>query len=208
MHDDVQWIKNGWIHRNRILVNGQPQYLSFPVQAGSSLADIRDRRLSDDLPGFAARAHRQLAAAYARAPRRDETLALFDRCLSGPERDVTDVAERSLQACNAALGLSTPIVRSSALDKDPATRGQDRVLEVLRVVGATHYLNPIGGLALYDRPSFAARGIRLDFLRALPCPYPQPGTSEFVPFLSILDLLMCNATAALPAQLAAFDLVG
>ena len=58
-------------------------------------------------------------------------------------------------------------------------------------VGATRYVNPIGGLELYSKGAFAARGIELLFLRSHPLEYAQYG-ADFVPQLSILDVLMFN----------------
>ena len=72
---------------------------------------------------------------------------------------------------------------------------------VAGVLGATTYLNPPGGLDLFDPAAFDAEGCALRFLRWTPQPYPQlrPG---FEPGLSILDQLMMVDPAEIRAQLA------
>jgi hypothetical protein len=80
------------------------------------------------------------------------------------------------------------------------------VLEICRVVGASHYINPIGGIDLYDKRQFAANGLQLSFLSARSVPYPQAGPPEFVPFLSIIDVMMFNSLQNISGLLKEFDL--
>jgi hypothetical protein len=43
-------------------------------------------------------------------------------------------------------------------------RGQDRILEVVRLLGGTRYINAPGGRDLYDAAEFERRGVKLEFL--------------------------------------------
>jgi hypothetical protein len=54
------------------------------------------------------------------------------------------------------------------------------------------YINPIGGLDIYEASAFSAHGIELRFLRARPFEYRQFG-KPFVPWLSIIDVMMFNS---------------
>jgi hypothetical protein len=56
---------------------------------------------------------------------------------------------------------------------DHALTGQDKVLALCEALGATTYINPIGGVELYSGEDFAARGIELAFLPPLPLEYAQ-----------------------------------
>ena len=53
------------------------------------------------------------------------------------------------------------------------------------------YVNPSGGADLYDRAEFASQGVDLRFIRSRPIEYEQFG-APFVPWLSIIDVLMFN----------------
>jgi hypothetical protein len=77
---------------------------------------------------------------------------------------LVDYLEAQIFAACAFLEATPRIVRSSRLDVAPELRAQDRVLEILRLVGATDYVNAPGGLGLYDADAFAARGLSLNFL--------------------------------------------
>ena len=62
------------------------------------------------------------------------------------------------------------------------------------VLGASKYINPLGGLEIFRPDEFAAAGIELSFLRADLKPYPQK-RNGFVPELSIIDVMMWNSVA-------------
>jgi hypothetical protein len=81
------------------------------------------------------------------------------------------------------------MVVSSSLGVDRQLRGEERVLATCSEVGASEYVNPIGGLELYNESSFSDRGIRLSFLRSRLTPYEQYA-APFVPALSIVDAMM------------------
>lgn len=204
LYDDVQWIKGGWIHRNRILSRGEPKYLTFPIAPAPFPSRICDRRLGDSIPAFRAEATRLLADSYRGAPQLAAGLALFESCLvhAESERDFVAFAEHALRTCADFLGITTPMIRSSALPQTPGLSGQDRVLDIVQAAGGSVYINSIGGRALYDAPSFAARGIELQFLQAMPAPYPQFGEA-FVPSLSIIDVVMFNSKARIKELLTA-----
>jgi hypothetical protein len=71
---------------------------------------------------------------------------------------------------------------------------------ICSAIGASHYLNPIGGAALFDLATFAARRVTLQFAEVAPLTY-QPYRGEFVENLSILDVLMWNEPAIVAAAL-------
>ncbi|MDO5765703.1 MAG: WbqC family protein, partial [Elusimicrobiales bacterium] len=70
-------------------------------------------------------------------------------------------------------------------------KGKDKVLHICNKLGATEYFNAVGGQELYDKAEFAAHGIKLYFLQTNAITYKQ-FKGEFVPNLSILDVMMFN----------------
>ena len=191
LYDDVAYSKNGWVNRNRILLDGQVHYLTVPVRAGLG-TPIRETPV-DDRPGLVRKLRAKLAAGYAKAPHRDAGLALFDEALpelDGAPRSIGDVARRSVLAAARLLRLPAAIVPSSTVYGNGGLRSVERVLDICRREGATEYCNAPGGRALYDPAVFAKAGLRLTFLQPGLPPYPQRGVAEFVPGLSILDVVM------------------
>ena len=79
-----------------------------------------------------------------------------------------DYIVRLLECAVAWLGLPWNVIRSSSLDLPASLRGQDRILEIARRLGARRYVNPPGGRDLYDAAAFAGAGIELRFLPEYP----------------------------------------
>lgn len=104
--------------------------------------------------------------------------------LREPEREIlailrdiggmpVDYIERLLHSIVSYLGLKWEVVRSSTLGVPDSLRGQDRIIEIARRLGATSYVNSPGGRSLYDTRAFEEVGIELRFL----ADYPGPSTS-------------------------------
>lgn len=55
-------------------------------------------------------------------------------------------------------------MRSSSFGISPDLHGQDRILEIVRRVGARRYVNAPGGGSLYSQDAFAEAGVELRFL--------------------------------------------
>ena len=89
------------------------------------------------------------------------------------------------------LGITTEIRISSGIAIDHDLKNQDKVLALCEAVGASTYVNAIGGMELYSKETFREKGIELKFIQSKPFEYPQFGDA-FVPWLSIIDVMMFN----------------
>lgn len=192
--DDVAFIQKGWVNRNRILVGQQAHLFTIPLAGSSQNRLIKDISLLPDL-----RTRRKLLAtieqAYRGASEFEQVFPLLTELLHAPESDLTTLVLDSLARIQAHLGQPLPtIVRSSAINKDPQLTGQERILALCQALGATEYVNMLGGAALYSAADFAGRGIALRLLQPTLTPYAQ-GSAAFVPGLSIIDVLMHNSPA-------------
>ena len=70
-------------------------------------------------------------------------------------------------------------------------KNQDKVLALCEALGAKTYVNAIGGMELYSKDDFQARNIELKFIKPKPFEYAQ-FSNEFIPWLSIIDVMMFN----------------
>ena len=190
VYDNIKYTKKGWINRNRFLSNGSDALFSLPLKKDSDYLDVVDREIS---PDFAPdKLLNQLKEAYRKAPHLDDTLGLLRSALIQEERNLFRFLKHALEQTCRHIGIRTPFVTSSTLSIDHALQGQDKVIALCHAVGANAYVNPIGGTALYNQADFAQAGIELRFLRSTLKPYRQ-FAEEFVPGLSILDVLMFNS---------------
>lgn len=190
LYDNIKYTKKGWINRNRYLRNGAPAILSLPLKGDSDYLDVRQRTIS---AGFDRRSLlNRMAQAYRRAPMFAEVFPLIEAAVLKDEPNLFRYIHHSLTALLGYLGISTRIVPSSAVPIDHSLRRQEKVLALCRQVGATTYVNAIGGRELYSPDAFGAQGIELQYLRSSPIEYKQ-FQHDFVPQLSIIDVLMFNA---------------
>lgn len=198
VYDNIQYTKAGWINRNRLLRDGADAMFTLPLRKGADHLDVVEREIS---PSFRPdKLLNQFREAYRRAPQAAPTLALMEDLVGCPERNLFHFIHHSLLAVCRHLGIGTEIVVSSRLPIDHSLRGQEKVLALCAAAGADEYLNAIGGQALYSREAFRERGIALHFLRAKPREYPQFGR-PFVPWLSILDVMMFNSVETIRARM-------
>lgn len=193
IYDRIKYTKKGWINRNRFLLNGSDAMFSLPLKKGSDALNVVERELASDFDR--GKLLGQFAGAYRHAPHFAQTMALMEVIIRHPDDNLFGYIHHSLTALCAHLALQTEIRVSSTLSFDNQLKGQDKVVAICQATGAQHYINSIGGTELYAKPDFAARGIELQFLKSRPFEYPQFG-QPFVPWLSILDVLMFNPVEA------------
>jgi hypothetical protein len=200
--DDVQYIQRGWVNRNRILLNGEPTYITLPLEKAHLTANINERVLAD-MATASNKMLGQLHAAYRKAPHYQETRALFEEVLALPARNLGEFLFQSLQCVCAYLDIKTALVLSSAIHEvgEITGSGLTRILAMCQEQQATMYINAIGGRELYRQEDFAAQGMDLRFIAMDNIEYSQGSESAFVPYLSIIDVLMYNGKEATQAML-------
>lgn len=206
IYDDAQWMKGGWINRNRILVEGAPRYFTLPVAKTTHTQRINERCFADDVDIHKKKILRQLAFSYCRAPFFDEILSLVKDCFGEPQRDVSRLLVSCLERCCDYLGIDTPMTMASDVESPTDLAGENKVIHISRTLGANHYVNPAGGASLYSGSRFASAGLQLSFLHTLELRYPQFDGRKFQPSLSIIDVLMFNTPEQVLALLQRYRL--
>lgn len=191
VYDDIQFTKKGWINRNRYLMNGTDNVFSIPLKKASDYLNVVDRELSDTANDDLAKQLRKIESAYKKAPYFSEVIPLIKECFTYDEKNLFHYIYHSILTITRALDITTEIVVSSSLGVSTDLRGQERVIETCKRLQATDYINPIGGKTLYDPADFSVKGIKLHFQNVEPYIYPQ-FADDFLPHLSILDVLMFN----------------
>lgn len=202
--DDVQYIKRSWINRNQVLVNGQAKLITFPLRKGSQTDLINQRQLCDDLEQETLL--KMLERCYAKAPHRAEVMALLQEILANPERNLALFTENSIRRICCYLEIDTPMFRGSELADTRHMDKQERIIYLARKLDCNRYLNPIGGLELYCAALFRDHGLQLNFLRMDDLTYPQL-KHPFVPYLSIIDVLMFNDRPTVQGMLKRFSVL-
>jgi hypothetical protein len=206
IHDDVQYIKGGWINRNRILMNGEAKQIALPVEKSSTNVRINEKLFAKDFSENKEKFLRKIEGAYNKAPFYDDVRNIIVDIFSFDERNVSRFVSRSLEITCRYIEVDTEFRLSSQLDKNDSLKGQERVIEINKVLGSSHYINMIGGLDLYDKNAFNQKEIALSFLKSRETIYRQHG-GVHLPFLSIIDVLMFNTRDNIKDMLGKFDLL-
>lgn len=189
LYDNIQYTKKGWINRNRLLLNGGDTVFSLPLKKDRDGLDVVERELATDFKPQKLLA--QVAGIYSKAPYFKQTMALLEMILLYDNKNLFAFLHHGISSMTAYLGIKTPIRISSDLMIDHTLKSQDKVIALCKAVAATTYINPAGGVALYTKEAFLYEKITLQFLHARAFEYPQFG-APFVPWLSIIDVLMFN----------------
>jgi len=192
VYDRIKYTKKGWINRNRMLQNGDAATFSLPLAAGSDQLMVCERELAASFDRRKLLA--QFEGCYRKAPQFEALRPWLQGVVLDPANNLFDYLWQSIAKTRDQLGLTTKLIVSSEVAHDESLKAQDKVLAICKALGATTYVNAIGGLELYEREAFAAEGIELKFHKVRPFEYAQFGNA-FVPWLSILDVLMFNPAA-------------
>lgn len=206
IYDDVNYIKGGWINRNRILNHGMAQYINVYLK-GASPNLLINQILVNQEEALQNKTKRMIENCYSKAPFYEQGNELFREIMSCQEKNLALFLMNSIQIICKFLEINTGLILSSELKKDNKLRGQDKVIEICRNLHADQYYNAIGGQQLYSFEEFAREGIDLHFFRTDQIIYPQ-FQEEFVPNLSILDMIMFNDKARIKEYLNNYVLVG
>jgi hypothetical protein len=199
VYDNIKYTKKGWINRNRILQNGSDALFSLPLKNDSNKLDVVQRELAVNFDR--AKLLNQFKGAYGRAPQFDLTSPVLERIVQHNEGNLFYYIHHSIVQLCKHLGIKTEIRVSSEIDIDHHLKGQEKVLALCKASGADTYINTIGGVELYAKDDFRTQGIDLRFIKTQWFEYAQFG-AVFVPWLSILDVLMFNSLEVVRERIA------
>lgn len=191
VYDDVNFIKQGYINRNNILLNGKSHMFSIPVKNISSNKLIKNHEL-----GIDQRSNKKflklIESSYKKAPYYKELQPLIMDIMEFDEKNLSHFILNSIKKILEYLEIKKEIILSSEIKKKNSLKGKEKVIEICRRLEAKEYINAIGGKELYCKEEFEKGGINLKFIKAKEIKYQQLN-NEFIPFLSIIDILMFNS---------------
>jgi WbqC-like protein family len=206
VYDDVNYIKGGWVNRNRILINGAPTYITVPLHQASPYKRICDTAVHPS-SAWRDKLVKTVEMTYRRAACFAEVFPLVESLIRYPAQNLSDYLVYQLKTLAAFIGIRAEFVATSRCYDNAQLTGQERVLDICKREGASTYINPPGGQSLYDNEDFRRAGVDLRFLVMRPVPYRQR-SAGFVPYLSVVDVLMEIGPGQLKQHLDEYDLVG
>lgn len=201
-YDDAQYMKGGWINRNRILLDHQPSWLTLPVKHDSRTVSINRRSYLLDKGTEPVKG--KLQSAYAKTSAFKDVFSFVNDILDFDDSNVAAFNINLLCKTSQRLGIDCNFISSSRIEQPDGLRGEAKVIRLCKTLGADHYINPIGGVELYDPQDFAAAGLKLSFLRTMVAPISlRDGEAH----LSVIDTAMRTGWGGVRAQLDQYEII-
>lgn len=191
VYDDVNFIKGGWINRNRLLINNEPKYFNLQMSGASANKLINEVGINSN-DAFKAKNLRIIEASYKKAPYFESVYPIVKEIFNYETSHLVDFIVNSFKIIANYLDIKTEFVISSKINKNNDLRGQDKVIHICKLLNGTEYYNAVGGQELYSFEEFKNNGIKLSFLQTNNIIYEQ-FTTQFYENLSIIDVMMFNS---------------
>lgn len=202
VYDDVNYIKGGWVSRNNILVNGEKKMFTIILKGASSNKSFNEIEIGDNFKKLM----KTLQFNYSKATFFEPTMSLMEKIIMFPNKQLSAFIANSFREILLYLSVDTEILMSSELPKNNLLKGKEKVFDICSILGADIYYNAIGGQNLYDKEEFYQQGVTLNFIDTPIKEYPQL-SNVFVPYLSIIDVLMNNSKADVNILLDTYNLI-
>ena len=202
IYDDVNFINKGWINRNTILINGEKSNINISLSGASQNKLINELSISDDFTKFL----KTIKMAYGKAPYFDEIYERIISICNFNDKNVSRFLINSIKEVCEYLNIDSSFEISSNIAKDNSLKGQSKIINICKTVNADRYINPIGGIELYDKNVFDSSGIELKFIKSHFKEYKQ-FKNNFIEGLSIIDVLMFNSVQVTQELLTEYELI-
>jgi len=206
--DTVQFIRHGWIERNRILKPTEGwQYISVPLEKHSRDTLIKDIKIKNT-EDWKNKIIRQLDHYKKKAPYYNQVINFLQNIFSYNTDSISLLNSYLLNKTCDYIGINFNYEIFSELNitigsiNDPG----DWAFEISKAVGADCYINPPGGIELFDKKKFNNAMIDLNFLKINITEYNQ-SRKTFEPGLSIIDAMMFNSPSEISKMLDDFILI-
>lgn len=189
-YDNVTYIKNGWINRNKIKGDA---IFTIPLKDQSSNRLIQNTEIMWN-PYQTKKFLKTIQQTYSKSPYFNEVFYIVEDLINQQPHTISELAINSVIRFSKYMGIDTTFKIASFEDYQ---KGEDKLISLVNICnseGINHYINPIGGQSLYDKPTFELHGIKLNFIQTQPS-------------LSIIDECFNKSKDELKIQLEKYKLI-
>ena len=199
--DNVNYIKRGFVNRNYILLNNQAYLITLPIDKASQNRPINQHQHLKQVDKL----FKTITTTYKKAPYFKQVIEIVEKCLYEPEVKLEKYLSYQLQLICDYLEISTNFTYASDYAISEQSSGQQKIIDICLATQATDYINPAGGVEIYDRALFAEHNLNINFINTEAYCY-QQFNDEFVNNLSIIDVLMFNSKTQVQTLLTRYKL--
>ena len=207
LYDDVNFIKQRWINRNRVLKSNSDVMFSVPLVNQSSNLAINEVAAAN-FERFKGKFLRTIEQCYSKAIHFEAGFEYVIEVLHKEFFTISELASYSVEIAKERIDLQCEILTSSK--RFAETKGMERrqrLISMAKIVGCTRYVNSVNGSFLYDKHEFSKKGVQSKFIKPTLLPYRHCNTKKFHPGLSIIDLMMNLSVEEIGKHLNSCELV-
>lgn len=205
IYDDVNYIKGGWINRNNILLNGEKHLITLPLEGASSFSLINTIHVTSNTKQKE-KILKTIESAYKKASFFEQIYPIIRATVLNNDLNISKVLAYSIKSILEYLDINTEVLLSSEINKNNSLKSEEKVINIVKILNGTQYINAIGGQNLYNKKNFAYNGIDLKFIKTKNIAYKQ-FNNEFIPNLSIIDVMMFNSPDKIREMLNDYELL-
>ena len=157
--DDVQYIRRGWVNRNKIRVKN-PLWITVPVKKTNRETPINKIQIDDDWDKVVSTHLKTFETTYGKKAKQNNFYDFYKSlCL---DKSLNEMLCKSIKWVSQKLRIKTEFLSSSEFGSN--LKSQDRIIDICKKLGATQYFNLPGGVHLYDHKSFQENNLSLHFV--------------------------------------------
>ncbi len=203
--DDVNFIKKGWINRNKILINNEARFINVNCNSSSQNKKINEIEIKFNTKEKN-KTLQKLMHAYKKAPHFVDIFPILSEIILSKYDVLSEYASNTVISILDYLDVKRELKFSSKDFKNTSGfKGEKRIIEICKQLSSHTYINAQGGKNIYSKKSFIDEQINLFFINSIYPNYKQ-FNGEFIPNLSIIDLLMFNSKKEATSLLKKFDI--
>lgn len=202
--DTLQYTRRGWFNRNKILNNGKEFLFTIPIKNEGNYRNVHQINMATNSHEVVTKMLTRIKYFSGKAPYFSDNYLITRNIFLKDSSNLFEFINFSIREIAIYLNINTQFILASSLDIDPEKRGYERIIEICNHLNADIYINPLGGKMLYNKNMFAKAGIELKFIKSKYIEYLQ-FNHEFIPWLSIIDILMFNSIDQIRNYLNEYD---
>lgn len=213
-YENVQYMRQGWVNRNRLYTNikkNETHYFTFAVVKDDYKKEINERYYSN-LKADCEKLRRILYQSYKNASNFEEAYTVIDQALQFENNNVAYFNMNANYLIARYMGIDTQITCMERIkdkgfwDNYYRLDYESKVIYICRFFQGQRYVNAIGGASLYHKKAFLHNNIELKFIKMDDIVYPQ-FEGEFTPNLSIIDVIMHNKIDSIKLLLDRYQII-
>lgn len=200
LYDDVNYIKGGWINRNRLSTGKESFYFTLPLKSKSSFIKISDIYIdAKAYEVWKAKFVKSIQLNYGKYPSFEFVMQWLETALVLNSENLSNFLYQTISETCFILKIKTKIVETSRVYDNEPLKGTNRILDICKKEKTNKYINASGGHDLYFKSDFEKENIQLLFIKN------KVADEDFT--LSIIHNLFVRSESELEKMINSYELI-